>query len=80
VKSRGFVVNASPLITLGRLARLDLLTELAEAVIVPRGVIEEVAAKSEKDWLVQAVEKQPGVTVTSDVPTPASLEDWVGPG
>ena len=76
MRSSGFVVNASPLITLGRLARLDLLTELAEVVIVPRGVIDEVAAKSEKDWLVQAVERHAGVTVTPDVPPPVSLEDW----
>ncbi len=49
MKSSGFVVNASPLITLGRLARFDLLVSLAEQVVVPRGVLDEAAAKTDKD-------------------------------
>jgi len=42
---RRWVVNASPLILLGKACHLDLLFELADAVVVPRAVISEIAAK-----------------------------------
>ena len=39
-----WVVNASPLILLAKLERLDLLAALAPAVMVPQAVAEEIAA------------------------------------
>lgn len=41
--SKPWVVNASPLILLGKLGRLDLLERLAPALHVPDGVIREVS-------------------------------------
>jgi predicted nucleic acid-binding protein len=75
VKSSVFVVNASPLITLGRLMRLDLLPQLADAVVVPRGVLDEVAAKLDEHRLAEVVERQPGFSIVPDVPLPLSLSD-----
>jgi predicted nucleic acid-binding protein len=37
-----WVVNASPLISLGRIGRLDLLSALAAEVVVPQAVATEV--------------------------------------
>lgn len=44
VTSKPWVVNASPLILLGKLGRLDLLERLAPSLHVPDGVIGEVSA------------------------------------
>ncbi len=43
VTSKPWVVNASPLILLGKLNRLDLLERLALSLYVPDGVIREVS-------------------------------------
>jgi predicted nucleic acid-binding protein len=64
------------LITLGRLAQLELLARLAEQVLVPRGVLAEVAAKDDKGWLAGEIERHPGFTIAPDVPFPPSLDDW----
>jgi predicted nucleic acid-binding protein len=42
--SKPWVVNASPLILLGKLNRLDLLERMAPTLHVPEGVIREVSA------------------------------------
>lgn len=47
--SNPWIVNASPLILLGKLQRLDLLDLLASSVAVPESVIREVAAGTERD-------------------------------
>lgn len=43
-----WVVNASPLISLGRIGRLDLLSALAVEVVVPQAVATEVGRLGEK--------------------------------
>ena len=43
--SRCWVVNASPLILLGKIDRLTLLDDLADQVVIPTGVVREVGAK-----------------------------------
>ena len=40
--SRRFAVNSSPLILLGRISRLDLLPALAEQVVIPQTVLQEL--------------------------------------
>ena len=44
-----WVINASPLILLGKLGRTDLLESLALQVIVPQSVFQEVAAGASDD-------------------------------
>jgi predicted nucleic acid-binding protein len=52
---RKWVVNASPLIVLGRINYLFLLQHLAEEIVVPAGVAKEIARGPEDDparqWL-----------------------------
>ncbi len=43
--SSRWVVNASPLILLGKIYRLHLLRDLAGELIIPRGVADEVRVK-----------------------------------
>jgi hypothetical protein len=38
-----WVVNASPLIVLGKIDRIDLICSLADEFVVPMGVAEEIA-------------------------------------
>lgn len=40
--ARKWVVNASPLILLGKISRIPLLAALAQEVIVPEGVTKEI--------------------------------------
>ena len=46
---RRWVVNASPLIVLGRINHLFLLQHLAEEIVVPAGVVNEIARGPEDD-------------------------------
>lgn len=47
--SEEWVVNASPLILFSRIDRLDLIEDVAPAILVPNAVIEEVRAGQHKD-------------------------------
>ena len=47
--SEEWVVNASPLILFSRIDRLDLIKDVAPAILVPNAVIEEVRAGQHKD-------------------------------
>ena len=44
--SRRWVVNASPLILLGKIDQLSLLEDLTDELIIPKGVAQEVQVKS----------------------------------
>ena len=66
--SRRFAVNSSPLILLGRISRLDLLPALAEHVVVPQAVLQELAVKEGQDWLARTVSSHPGIEIAADVP------------
>ena len=44
-----WVVNASPLIVLAKIGMLDLLGQLADEVVVPRAVVQEILAGPEDD-------------------------------
>lgn len=46
---RKWVVNASPLILLGKIDRLPLLTGLADVLVIPLGVVAELEAGEEAD-------------------------------
>lgn len=56
--NRRWIVNASPLITLGRAKRLELLLQLCPAPVVPPSVAAELRAGPESDparlWLAEA--------------------------
>lgn len=49
------VVNASPLILLARIERLDLLASLAKILVVPEAVIREIQAGSDRDGTAEKI-------------------------
>ncbi len=52
---RRWVLNASPLILLGKTDLLDLLPGLADSVIVPQSVADEVGAKPDGTLIIEAL-------------------------
>jgi predicted nucleic acid-binding protein len=75
------VVNASPLIFLSRAGKLFLLHELAERILVPSPVAEEIAARGTGDITVKAIQDAPWVEVVSPPPIPEEIASWgLGPG
>ncbi|HBL29740.1 MAG TPA: DUF3368 domain-containing protein, partial [Acidobacteria bacterium] len=73
---RRFAVNCSPLILLGRISRLDLLPALADQVVVPRAVLQELAVKEGQDWIARTVSSHPGLEIIADVPIPSEVQRW----
>jgi predicted nucleic acid-binding protein len=55
--TRKWVVNASPLIILGKISKIDLLVNLADTLVVPKAVAKEVSQGGSNDpakiWLAQ---------------------------
>jgi predicted nucleic acid-binding protein len=71
-----WVINASPLILLGKAGQLSWLPELGELVI-PQAVADEIMAGSEDDSARQWLAFGKGKTfVTPDAPVPSELGAW----
>lgn len=70
-----WVLNASPLIVFGKIGRLDLFSQLAEEVVVPRGVAQEILAGPENDAARLAIEGNMFPLVDVQEPTP-ELAAW----
>lgn len=68
------VVNASPLIVLARAGRLDLLRLLAERVLVPSEVVDEVRVHS--DEAARAVADQKWLEQVQAAPIPEVIKAW----
>lgn len=73
---RTFVVNASPLILLARIGRLDLLSSLADEIAIPQSVMDEVAAGAEHDDAARRVRDFAEATVVHDIDVPARIRSW----
>ncbi len=71
-----WVANASPLILLGNTDNLDLLAALAEAVVVPRSVADEVGAKPDGTRLLAILVRHPRYVVVPDEAVPPELLAW----
>ncbi len=70
-----WVVNASPLIVMGKIGHLDLLTQLPKDIVVPSAVAEEVNAGPEGDTARLAIET--GMFQIAEVPEPTpELAAW----
>jgi len=78
-----WVVDASPLILLGKIHRIDLLTDLAHVLVIPSAVVDEINAGPNEDparqWLAHS-----GFTyieqVTSIAPEVAAWDPGKGEG
>jgi len=70
------VVNASPLIFLARIERLDLLASLAKLLVVPEAVIREIQAGSGRDGTADKVKVLPSILQVDDRPVPDRIRFW----
>ena len=78
---RTWVVNASPLILLGKTSHLRLLSALADQIAVPRAVVEEIGAKPDGSQTLQAIADDPIFTlIDNTAPTPEILSWDLGVG
>lgn len=70
------VVNASPLILLARIERLDLLAALAEQLVVPEAVIREIQAGSDRDATAGKVQDLASFLQVDDQRVPDRIRFW----
>jgi predicted nucleic acid-binding protein len=73
---RVLVVNASPLIFLARIDRLDLLASLAKLLVVPEAVIREIQAGSDRDGTADQLKALPSIFRVDDRPVPDRIRLW----
>lgn len=74
--SRRWVVDASPLILLGKVGRVDLLHELCDELVVPEIVVREVGAKEEGEALIERLASLPGAIFEPEVVVASELRAW----
>jgi len=71
-----WVVNASPLILLGKVEQIPLLGALAGELAVPRAVIREVSAKPDGERRVQTLTALQATVIVDDEIPPANILSW----
>ncbi|HEX2224340.1 MAG TPA: DUF3368 domain-containing protein [Thermoanaerobaculia bacterium] len=74
--SRVWVVNASPLILLGKIGHIDLLSRLSDELVVPEAVAREVGAKPEGERAVSEVGSLSRARFAADILTPPEIAVW----
>ena len=74
--SRRWVVNASPLILLGKIGHVALLGELSDELILPEAVAQEVGAKPEGERVLAIVASLPGTRIEATVTLSSGLAAW----
>jgi predicted nucleic acid-binding protein len=73
---RTLVVNASPLILLSRINRLDLLTSLAKLLVVPEAVAGEIQAGFHRDETADRIKNFSSILQVADRPVPDRIRLW----
>ena len=73
---RRWVVNALPLILLGKTNHLGLLGALADQVVVPKAVVDEVGTKPDGKTLLQVIAEDPAYTVVANEVAPLEILSW----
>lgn len=71
-----WVVNASPLILLGKVEQIRLLGALAQQIAVPSAVIREIGAKPDGERTVQTLTALESAIVVDDEVPPANILSW----
>jgi predicted nucleic acid-binding protein len=74
--SRVWVVNASPLILLGKVGRVALLSELSDELIVPDAVAREIGAKPEGERAISEIASLPGTRFEAEVAASSEIAVW----
>jgi hypothetical protein len=70
------VLDASPLILLSRISRLDLLLTLRRRLVVPVPVLEEVRAKGNQDPSVREIQQASYLEEVPALPVADSIRRW----
>ena len=70
------IVNASPVILLSRVGRLELLRSVARNVCIPVPVVDEVEAKGSDDMAAQALSHASWATRVDPGSMPAAIAAW----
>lgn len=78
--SETWIVNASPVILLAQVGRLDLLERLCSTLLLPTDVAGEISAGPADDPARQAIERDWGERVATPAIGPSLLEWGLGPG
>ena len=74
--NRRWIVNASPLILLGKIGHIALLSELADELIVPEAVAREVRAKPNGERALVEVASLLGARIEVEVPVSSEVVAW----
>ncbi|MEN8132161.1 MAG: DUF3368 domain-containing protein [Pseudomonadota bacterium] len=74
--TKRWVVNASPLILLGKTENLDLLGALADVVAVPQAVTNEVGAKHDGTSILQVIAENSRYRVVDDETGAPEILSW----
>jgi len=74
--SRRWVANASPLILLGKIGQLALLTQLADELVIPEVVLREVSAKPDGEEAIDELVGTSGVRIELDRSVSKVIEAW----
>ena len=70
------IVDASPLILLGKIGRLDLLRVGGPEVVVPGAVLEEVGGYEPDEAAAQEIVLASWIRVAPSAPIPSSIQAW----
>ena len=71
-----WAVNASPLIILSRISRLDFLESLAVTVLIPQAVIAEVGAGLNRDPTAATTLQWARGRIVPNLPLPVTVAAW----
>ena len=74
--SRRWAVNASPLIVLIKVGRVDLLTALSDELVVPAGTAEEILRGDEHDPSVRWMHDEGQRFIVQDAPSTPDVSAW----
>ncbi len=73
---REWVVNASPLILLGKTDQLELLSALADQIVVPKAVADEVGAKPDGDRTLREIGAVPSFFIVENEAPSVDILSW----
>lgn len=73
---KGWVVNASPLILLGKAKKLVLLGQIGKQIIVPEAVVHEVSAKEDGQPILNFLKADARFMVQEKIEVPNHLLAW----
>lgn len=74
--SKRWVTNASPLILLGKIQRLDLLLGQVDELVVPAGVVREVLERSDGEESISELRRFDSARVEHEIEIPLNVQVW----